>query len=220
MGSGTFKRWLLLAGTGVALLAIAAGVAAAASPPTKLVFAAPVTSQHRQLSTDVVTSTHRGSCEPGSDVLTGPVYRCGFGNYVVDPCWAVQSGSAPATSVLCLLDPWSDHVIRLNTGKKLPRSPDAAVYSPAYPWAVQLDTGMRCLAAQGAHSYFGKRVIDYYCDQDGSIALLGGMKTTGGVARLDSVITTGSHTKLGPVEAVATAWYGGWQGETVLKNPS
>ena len=29
----------------------------------------------------------RGSCGPGSDVLPNNVYRCGFGNFIVDPCW-------------------------------------------------------------------------------------------------------------------------------------
>src|SRR4051794_28399747 len=50
-----------------------------------------------------VTQTKRGHCEPGSDVLPNNVYRCGYGNFIVDPCWRDRRFARP--SVVCLVRP-------------------------------------------------------------------------------------------------------------------
>ena len=201
-----------LAGVALVFAIAASGAAgpALSAPATRVVFVAPVDRHGRELPGDVVTRTSKGSCEPGSDVLSGSVYRCFFGNFVVDPCWAVRAGATPTKAVLCMEFPWSRQVIRLDTHGLAPStSPQTA--SLAGPWGVQLANGDRCLAAQGAHGIFKGRVVDYQCTK--RLALLRGVRRAQAVWTYDSVVTGASGiSRPGPTESVRTAWFGGWRG--------
>jgi len=99
----------------------------------------------------------------GSD-SAGNLYRCAAGRVIYDPCWRDEENpSSPA--VLCQVQPWDKSVIRLRLGGKLepvlgrPRDPGAGA-----PWGLQLASGERCVAVQGAHEVTsGGRAFDYYC---------------------------------------------------------
>ena len=148
----------------------------------------------------------RGSCEVGSDSVPGPVYRCFEANFVIDPCWADRAHSG---SVLCMVEPWSDRVMELDTGHPLPASDQPVPTSLAYPWGVKLANGERCLAAQGAHDIYRGRAVDYFCGHAFHLVLLRGMHMSHEPWSFDSAIRTGTKYIPGPRETVRIAWYGG-----------
>jgi hypothetical protein len=145
------------------------------------------------------TASHAG-CEPGSEAI-GRAYRCFAGNFLYDPCWAERAGSP---TVLCLAFPWSVTDIRLDVDAPLSAIPAAAGTSE--PWGLELADGQRCLLLQGAHSLFGSRVIDYYCNS--RLSLLRGLTKTSPVWRAASVTEVAGTQALGPSERIKIAWFG------------
>ncbi len=145
------------------------------------------------------TASHAG-CEPGSEAI-GRAYRCFAGNFVYDPCWAERAG---APRVLCLPFPWSVTDIRLDVGAPLSAIPAAT--GPSEPWGLELADGQRCVLLQGAHSLFGGRVIDYYCNS--RLSLLRGLMQTAAVWRAASVTEVAGKQAPGPSEQIKIAWYG------------
>ena len=201
-------------GVGAALLAPTGGLAAAVA--TKVVLVAPVDRKGRPVPGDVLTNTVKGGCEAGSDVVEGPVYRCftspfkGYpGGAVVDPCMAATYDNAPTNIVLCMPLPWSHDVIEILT-KGVPKSPSPFSRSRRHPLGVQLTTGQRCLAAQGAHNQYRGRVVDFYCRGNPALALLRGVHQSREPWTFDSVAQTGSSYRTAPPASVAIAWYEGW----------
>ncbi len=142
----------------VAVLAACASARAPALTATRQVHVSPVAADGKPVTGFRTTTTvsHAG-CEPGSEAI-GLAYRCFAGNELYDPCWAER---APTPSVLCLAQPWSVTDIRLEVDAPLSAIPPTA---PSEPWGLELANGQRCELAQGAHSLFDGRVIDYYCD--------------------------------------------------------
>jgi hypothetical protein len=188
------------------ILATAPGVLASAPAPTKVVYVAPVDSHGRPLPNLTIFIDVRGTCEPGSDSVPGPVYRCfDVGNSVLDPCWADKDH---AGAVLCMPSPWSQNVVELDT-KALPASTEPVPKSLAFPWGVQLANGEKCLAAQGAHDEYRGRVVDYACGKTYRLVLLRGMHQSQEPWTFDSAIWTGKEYIPGPTETVRIAWYGG-----------
>jgi hypothetical protein len=153
----------------------------------------------------------RGTCEPGSDSLPNNVYRCFFGNTIVDPCWRDWRSSAP--SVVCLEEPWAGTVIRLRLTAPPPRSRGHSDLS-GEPWGITLSSGARCLALQGAHDTLtgreGAPVIDYYCGK--TVALVRGVNRThtDWTIRAARITHQLSHpyALIGWVP-IKTAWFGG-----------
>jgi hypothetical protein len=146
-----------------------------------------------------VTASHAG-CEPGSEAI-GQAYRCVAGNFLYDPCWA-EKASKP--TVLCLAFPWSVTDIRLMVSAPLSVIPPAGPVNE--PWVVELAGGQRCVLIQGAHSAFGGRVIDYFCNS--RLSLLRGLTKTGPVWRAASVIDASGHQAAGPGREIRIAWFG------------
>jgi hypothetical protein len=128
----------------------------------------------------------RGTCEPGSDSLPNNVYRCFFGNTIVDPCWRDWRSSAP--SVVCLEEPWAGTVIRLRLTAPPPRS-----------------RGHSDLTGRE-----GAPVIDYYCGK--TVALVRGVNRThtDWTIRAARITHQLSHpyALIGWVP-IKTAWFGG-----------
>ncbi|MGO8957059.1 MAG: hypothetical protein ACLQFR_06805 [Streptosporangiaceae bacterium] len=151
----------------------------------------------------VTSSAATAMCEPGSEAI-GQAYRCFAGNSIYDPCWAEK---AATPTVLCLPYPWSRSEVRLRVRGQLGAIPSQGGPGLGEPWGVELAGGERCLLAQGAHSEFGGRVIDYYCST--RLWLLRGLGEHGLVWRASSVLMSKSgKLSRGPVEQIRIAWFG------------
>lgn len=190
---------------GLMLAGVSVGVA---SEATKIMYVAPVNRHGVPLPGWRVTSRVRGTCDAGSDSVPGPVYRCFAGNSVLDPCWAdrVEEGT-----VLCPVEPWSGELVKLTTTAGLPPSTQRVPASLGFPWAVQLSSGKRCVAVQGAHEEYDGRVVGYTCVHGlrHGLSLLRGMDRAHEPWTFDSASWTGQEYVPGPTETVMIAWYGG-----------
>jgi hypothetical protein len=194
---------LAAAAAACALAACGPGAGAtSADQPTRTLQVSPVTSDGAPASGYHTTSQAAGaSCEPGSEAI-GQAYRCFAGNYVYDPCWAEKSATP---TVLCVTDPWQHTDVRLTVSGGLSAIPYEGS-AAGEPWGVQLSDGQRCLLAQGAHSLFDGRVIDYYCGQN--LSLLRGLDTSAATWTAQSVAYKSGHMMRGPAERIEVAWYG------------
>jgi hypothetical protein len=155
------------------------------------------------------------SCGAGSDSVSN-AYRCFSGNGVYDPCWTDNSDPA-AAAVLCLLRPWEKQATRftLEQGGLQPFYTPPIPNSALQPWGVELATGERCIAAQGAHDTVngGHRVVDYGCvNKSGrrdDRVLLRGIERNRPRWRIATAFynrRTGRY-KLGAKIFIDTAWY-------------
>jgi hypothetical protein len=173
---------------------------------TSVEYVAPVDQDGHAVKGFSITQTRKASCQAGSDVLSVAAYRCFAGNGVFDPCWAVTNGSAPPTTVLCLLQPWSTSVEALVT-TGLPASSGNNQKPPlGYPFGVELESGQRCLAQQGAHSHFDGEVVNFGCP--GNVVLLGSPDRTHELWTFRTASQSGGAYVAGPTVTVRTAWFG------------
>jgi len=151
-----------------------------------------------------------GTCEPGSDVLPNDVYRCGFNNFVIDPCWRDHRASTPV--VVCLTEPWAKSVVRL----ALTSAPERSVGGSdpkAEPWGIELESGARCIALQGAHeTVLGNGAgptINYSCSN--SLVLVSGVDRRRPLWTIRAARGSSGATpyKITGRVAIKTAWFGG-----------
>jgi len=195
------RWWGLVGAATLAAGALPAGPVTAAAR-TRVIPIRPVTAQgHLQPGYRITQRFTQGTCEAGSDVLSG-VYRCFAGNFVFDPCWADDASSAPG--VYCQSEPWSRDVAHLSLKQPLVASPGG----PLAIWGLQLSGGQRCIAAQGAHSFFdgGRYTVNFFCP--GSLVLLNQAKQTGAVWTIGTARTKGGGFVLGRPANIAIAWQG------------
>jgi pimeloyl-ACP methyl ester carboxylesterase len=180
-----------------------------ASGTTTLIDTSPVDGNSAPRSgITIIDKGAASSCSPGSDSV-GDAYRCFSGNGVYDPCWADQTRPS-TTAVICQRAPWDTTVTRLTLAQALAPFPGPPMpIDRNAPWGVQLTTGERCLAAQGAHDNFNGRVVDYTCGSSYDHVLLRGIHWDGQRATFDSAYySSGANTyRRGPTVTVATAWY-------------
>jgi len=178
-------------------------------PGTELAEVAPVDAREQPVPGLTVSQTGDGTCEGGSDSVTGaPDYRCFSGNFVYDPCWAVASSTTPTKSVLCMTDPWDSSVVKIVTTTPLtetgPAKPDYSI-----PWAVRLTSGQQCLGAQGAHSQYAGQPVDFYCTGS-NMVLLGGIDQSAPTWTMKSLLSNGAGGfSTESTVQVSLAWYGG-----------
>jgi hypothetical protein len=193
---------------GAVLAAALASCSSSAYATTRVIYVAPVDANGDQMEGFTVARTAHGHCAPGSDSVPGPTYRCFFGNYVVDPCWA---DNAVAGSLLCMTQPWAKSLTRIDVDE-LEGTTEPVPTSTSYPWGVELTTGEKCVAFQGAHGEYRRRVIDYGCnnvyDHAGRV-LLRGMHRSGPLWSFDSAWWTGKQYQQRKRVGVRIAWYGG-----------
>jgi hypothetical protein len=173
-------------------------------PKTEQLSISPVTSAGAPASGYRVTShAANASCSPGSEAI-GKAYRCFAGNTVYDPCWAEKAATPTA---LCVGDPWLHTETELHVNAPLAPIPSAESGATAgEPWGVQLSGGQRCVLAQGAHSQFDGKVIDYFCSD--TLFLLRGLDRTGHIWTARSVLDKSGTLTAGPTEKIDVAWYG------------
>jgi hypothetical protein len=174
------------------------------APATKVVSVTPETATDT-LKPAYYVGFHRAgvTCEDRSDVLPGD-YRCGGRLGVFDPCWADATTTLPAVS--CLFEPWSHEVFRLVLNQPL-AAPDPG--GAVYVWGMQLSSGQRCLAFQGAHSSFDGQPVNYYCPSDPALSLVGRPDARQSAWRIRELYTDPQgHQRFGPRVAIAIAWFG------------
>jgi len=193
---------LILAGL-LAACGTAAGPSAA-STATQRLRVSPVTASGAPAGSFRIASTAaNATCETGSEAI-GQAYRCFAGNEIYDPCWAEK---AAMPTVLCLPYPWSRSEVRLRVHGSLGAIPSHGGAGLGEPWGVELAGGQRCVLAQGTHTEFAGRVIDYYCSA--KLWLLRGLTESGLVWRADSVIVAKSGKLThGSAAEIRIAWYG------------
>ncbi len=132
--------------------------------------------------------------------------RCGAGDFGFDPCWLEPGASKP--SVVCMYQPWQDHVIRLLTG---PEELEVSLRTEEFgaPWAVELADGQRCLVGIGAHDLFGDDAVDYLCQDSGpgELVLLRGFDQSAPLwkARAARYIDGAYRHEL--PQTIVTAWF-------------
>lgn len=101
-----------------------------------------------------------------SEMIGGVGYRCGFGNYIIQTCWAASAG--PTDSAICPTAPWDRKALRLRVGPRFIF--DAGVTyagAPNVPWALELANGNRCLMIATGTGPMptpeGRRIDRYIC---------------------------------------------------------
>jgi hypothetical protein len=145
--------------------------AAATVPPgTSIVAFHPYTEQGRP--TLPVAETARGECWTTS--IAAPVsgaYRCFQGNKILDPCFAPTSRQPGAPAQLaCYAAPW-DKPTMLHVVGALP-TPGGPT-TPPRPWALQLTSGIRCVASTGTVPAVQGVNLGYHCSDGGDAAVAG-----------------------------------------------
>lgn len=107
-----------------------------------------------------VQQTARGYCWETSGVESRRyAWRCFRGNYILDPCY---SQTVHGHVVVCPIEPWSSHVVRLQLTRSLPRWQRGG-YNQRLPVGVWTTTGKRCVHASGATSEVRFKPITYEC---------------------------------------------------------
>jgi hypothetical protein len=158
-----------------AVLMVAASAAWFAQPltarsaaSTQLVATRPTTARDvPQPGYAVVRRLEGGTCEAGSEVVQG-AYRCFAGNDVVDPCWEDDTGSPTSLQVVCQAEPWKHTLTTISLDSVPPYSGPGG----SFTWGVQLATGQRCLAEQGANSMVDGYGVAYACGTDSKLVLV------------------------------------------------
>lgn len=149
-------------------IVVLAGCADSRTPAGGASKPAPIPAAQAKVFVPVATSVSRtvhGSCWTSSiTVATATAYRCYAGNQILDPCFAA---SPAAQEVTCYADPWSQGV-RLVLTKNLPSPAPLAV---SHPWALELATGKKCVAATGVVSRIGDLPLLYQCHGGGATGL-------------------------------------------------
>jgi hypothetical protein len=125
-----------------------------------------------ELRAGVTVGHHYGeaTCQSGSAV-TGTAYRCftpRSPQSLYDPCWA----SDRTDVVYCQSAPWQRTVTRLRVTGGFDNS--AGFPHVARPWALQLESGPRCLPDVAAVRSVNGHRISYYCTN--RTVLVGGIR--------------------------------------------
>jgi hypothetical protein len=202
---------LALAVLGLAAVPIAAVAHPGSSRATVVTTVTPFTADGHLRGDLRVVQQSPGTCGPGSDTLANDVYRCSYDGMVIDPCWRDYRAAGPW--VVCLNHPWGRAVVRLRLASA-PVASHGRANSNAEPWGVQLASGARCLAYQGAHDTMtgreGGAVIDYYCSAN--LALVRGIDRSRSSWTIRAARVTHRpsrpYTFIGRV-AIKIAWFGG-----------
>lgn len=113
-----------------------------------------------------------GGCEPYSLALyhNPNAHRCGWGNVVADPCFAMDEGR----KVACVVDPWDPAVYVVSLTKKVKWEPSAEVPIKGLPWGVEVQdpedprSAYHCSPALGATAPLAGQSPTYFCDVEDS----------------------------------------------------
>ena len=142
------------------------GRVGAAAPGTSTVMFHPYTADGRlAVASDGVV---HGQCWTTSIAAPGATaYRCFQGNKILDPCFAPASRAVPL-QLACLATPWS-RALLLQVNGNLP-TPDRTG-AAGRPWAIQLSSGVRCVASTGTVPAVAGVNLTYHCADGGNAAI-------------------------------------------------
>jgi hypothetical protein len=136
---------------------VVSSVAPPQLPATRVHRVAPVDARGHVVAGYRVTSTAHGKCFGASLVADG-LFRCFRGNTILDPCWKLAGRHA----VLCLPEPWSHRLARVQVVGKLP---PPAHFAQRW-WALRVGDGVsvRCIGATGAAGVVRGEPVTYVCE--------------------------------------------------------
>lgn len=95
-------------------------------------------------------------------------YRCVTGNLLRDPCYADPRVDPAAGSpvVVCVGSPWDRTVVRIALSDDLPRPEPSPLSAPPI-WAIELESGARCVFISGATNVVRGFRLNYGCTNGG-----------------------------------------------------
>ena len=115
-----------------------------------------------------VQDVARGQCWTTSIAApTARAYRCFEGNKILDPCFAPAHPTSPV-QLACLATPWS-RALMLQVTDHLPAPSSGG--SSSRPWAIELSSGLRCVASTGTVPAVAGVNLAYHCTDGGDAAL-------------------------------------------------
>jgi len=146
--------------------------------------------------------TASGSCLGSSDsVMASDAFRCNAGNLIYDPCFG-PPGPGTAVIVACFQAPW-DGAELLRLTSPLPAVSTPVATALAGPWALELNSGLHCIQANGALPAVGGDIMFYTCDPSNN-GLAGDLDTS--VEPWTAKYAPSAHAGL-ETQPVRMAWY-------------
>jgi hypothetical protein len=113
-----------------------------------------------------VSKTLQGMCRAQSPISKREdAWTCYAEGQQYDPCFVKRFGKRDA--VICPTSPWSSEAteIKLNTNL-VERHEETLDMSRSYPWALELDSGLRCMAIESDGRVDGL-AVHYKCSDKG-----------------------------------------------------
>ena len=112
-----------------------------------------------------IKSTLSGHCLTQSQlILREDAWRCEAKGTTYDPCF-VKAGNN-RTQALCPQSPWVGDSVQIKVGAPLNNAQHQTLdMSQAYPWAIELSNGERCLAIHSTELY-DEMPIRYRCTKE------------------------------------------------------
>jgi hypothetical protein len=189
---------------------VSSGIGGAATPTRIVAHVTPFAADGTLRGGLRVAVRGTGTCEAGSDALSSAVYRCFSSHRVLDPCWRDHRRSKPVV-VVCLLMPWAKSVVELTLNAN-PGPTTGTSATRGEPWGIELTTGQRCIALQGAHDTVnhqgGGVPIDYSCG--GTLVLLRGVDRSSSMWTIRAARTRSSQPDvIVGSRTIKVAWFGG-----------
>lgn len=110
----------------------------------------------------IVKKTLPGQCVSQSRlILREDAWRCEAQGQIYDPCF-VKAG-ANRTEALCPQSPWVGDSVQITVSTPLDNEKNVALdMSKAYPWAIELANGVRCMAIDTTE-VFDQMPVRYQC---------------------------------------------------------
>jgi hypothetical protein len=113
-----------------------------------------------------IGKTATGDCWTGSEASArSDAFRCMVGDYIHDPCFAAQTGSA--NYVLCPQYTPDAKALRIKLTKQLQLGVETGDPTRGPPWAVRTTNGMWCTILTGATGLLAGMPIRYGCTGGG-----------------------------------------------------
>lgn len=116
-------------------------------------------------TTAVIKKTLAGRCLSQSKlILREDAWRCEADGITYDPCF-VKAG-ANRTEALCPQSPWVGDSVQIKVEHPLNNEQNQTLdMSSAYPWAIELSNGERCMAIDSTKTY-DEMPVRYRCTNE------------------------------------------------------
>ncbi|RUR10499.1 hypothetical protein [Legionella septentrionalis] len=127
---------------------------------TELQYYRPFAARELPIAIELASS---GECKEQSYLIRREdAWKCTVADTTYDPCFAKDSSENPLA--VCLSSPWESKGVQVTLAKPLDSSQNEVLdMSTAFPWALELLSGEKCLAVQSFGQIDGLPVR-YVCD--------------------------------------------------------